>query len=77
MERGSYCAKASDKPPVKVSKPKELLNLLVAIRCGPLSHSVNFSWIHLYLSSGYNEAQEEDSVDMKGTFLSFHIELML
>ena len=39
MERGSYRAKASDEPPVEVIKPKELLNVLAAIRCGPKNRS--------------------------------------
>ena len=71
--RSSYCAKASDESPVEVSEPYEMLNLLAAIRCRPLSHSTQFSWIHLYFSRGYDEAQEGDSVGLKSTFLGFDV----
>lgn len=70
MQRSRYCAEAFDEQPVKVSKnrdprPKELLNFLAAIRCGPFSHSANFSRVHLHPSRGYNEAKEEDRIGMK------------
>ena len=77
MERRSYCAKASDEPPVKVSKSEELLNLFAAIRCGPLSHSANFSRVHLHSSRGYDEAQEGDSVGMEHTLFCFDIESVI
>ncbi len=76
MERCSYGAEVSDEPPVKVSKSQELLNK-TAIRCRPLSHSDNFRWIHLYLSRGYDEAEERYCVSMKLTLFSFNIQLVL
>ena len=76
MERGRYCAEASDEPPVKVSKPQELLNLLAAVRCRPICHSANFSRIHLHSSRSYSEAQEGDGVGMKHTFFGFDIQVV-
>ena len=70
IERGSYCAEASDEQPVKVSKPQELLNLVAAVSCRPSCHSANFGRIHLHSSRSYNEAQEGDGVGMKHTFLA-------
>jgi len=68
MEGSSYCAEASDKPPVKVSKPQELLHFFAAIRHRPLSHSAYFSLIHLHPSRGYDKSQEGDGVGMELPF---------
>ena len=76
MERSSYCAKASDKPPMKVCKSQELLNLFAAVWCRPFCHSGNFSRVHLHFSRGYDEAQEQDRFGMKNTFLCFDIQVM-
>ena len=69
MERNSYCAEAPDKLPV--CKSLELLNLFAAVWSRPICHSTHFSRIHLYSSRGYNEAQEQDSIGMKNTALTY------
>ena len=74
MEGCSYCAKASDEPPVKVSKPQELLNSLAVIR---RRYSTYFSRIHLHPSRGYDKAQEGDGVGMKLTFFCFDIQVIV
>ena len=76
MERSCYRAEASEKPPVKVSKPEELLNLLAAVGGWPLGHSANFSRVHLYTSGGYDEVQERDSVGMEQTLFCFDIQVI-
>ena len=77
MEGCSDVAKVPDKSPVKVGKPQELLNLFATIRCRPLSHSTDFSWVHLHLSRGYDEAQEGYSVSMKLALFSFDVQFVL
>ena len=76
MERSSYCAEAPDKPPVKVRKSKELLNLFTAVWSGPICHSTYFSRIHLYSSRGYNKAQERNSIGMEDTLFCFDIQVV-
>ena len=77
VEGSSYCAKASDKPPVEVSKPEELLNFLAAIRRWLLDHSAHFSRIQLHPSRGYDKAQEGDGVGMKLTLFRFDIQVVV
>lgn len=75
MKRRSYYAEVSDKPPVQVCKAQKQLDLLAVIRYRPLNHSMNFSRVHLYLTRGYDEAQERHRFGMKFALFCFNRKL--
>lgn len=75
VERSSYCAEVSDETPVDVRKTQELLTLLAAMRS--LSYSTNFNRVHLDLSRGYDEDQEQYHTSMIFDLFCFHIQLVL
>lgn len=73
MKRRSYYATFSDKPSVEVCKAQK--RLLVVIRYRPLSHSINVSRVHLYLTRGYDGAKERHRFSMEFALFCFNIKL--
>lgn len=76
-ERDCDSAVVADEMPVKVCKPRELLELFPCCRCRPLLDSSDLGWVRLKLPLSYHDAQKADLSRVKRTFLRFHVQFVI
>ena len=60
-EGASHSTVIPNKPPVKISKPQELLETTSGGRGGPVCYRLQFRGVHLDLGGGDDEAQKKET----------------